>query len=250
MQRRHADEDRTHDVSPTTRARALSAVRLVPRRRRVLPLSMVPRRGSRDPLSISPSGILALMSSSSFAIRLETDGDASVLSELSAQAFGPGRFARSAYRVREGVSPVRALSLCAVLHERLVGGIRFTAIRIGEGEGGLLLGPLVVDPAVAGKGFGRALIEEGLTRAKAEGFRLVLSSVTCPITAASASNPCRQGRSRCRVRSIPRVSSPSSWFRARCKAPRARSRAMRVNDLRGTRWPPTGRAIGQGRASR
>ena len=114
------------------------------------------------------------MSSSSFAIRLETDGDACVLSELSAQAFGPGRFARSAYRVREGVSPVRALSLCAVLDERLVGGIRFTAIRIGEGEGGLLLGPLVVDPAEAGKGFGRALIEEGLTRAKAEGFRLVL----------------------------------------------------------------------------
>ena len=55
-----------------------------------------------------------------------------------------------------------------------MGGIRFTAIRIGEGEGGLLLGPLVVDPAVAGKGFGRALVEAGLTRAKAEGFRLVL----------------------------------------------------------------------------
>ena len=114
------------------------------------------------------------MSSSSFAIRPETDGDACILSELSAQAFGPGRFARSAYRVREGVSPVWGLSLCAVVDERLVGGIRFTAIRIGEGEGGLLLGPLVVDPEVAGKGFGRALVEAGLTRAKTEGFRLVL----------------------------------------------------------------------------
>ena len=114
------------------------------------------------------------MSSSSFAIRPETDGDACILSELSAQAFGPGRFARSAYRVREGVSPVWGLSLCAVVDERLVGGIRFTAIRIGGGEGGLLLGPLVVDPAVTGKGFGRALVEAGLTRAKAEGFRLVL----------------------------------------------------------------------------
>jgi predicted N-acetyltransferase YhbS len=114
------------------------------------------------------------MSSSSFAIRPETDGDACILSELSAQAFGPGRFARSAYRVREGVPPVRALSLCAVVDERLVGGIRFTAIRIGGGEGGLLLGPLVVDPAAAGKGFGRALVEAGLARARAEGFRLVL----------------------------------------------------------------------------
>ena len=114
------------------------------------------------------------MSSSSFAIRPETDGDACILSELSAQAFGPGRFARSAYRVREGVPPVQGLSLCAVVDEQLVGGIRFTAIRIGGGEGGLLLGPLVVDPAVTGKGFGRALVEAGLTRAKAEGFRLVL----------------------------------------------------------------------------
>ena len=114
------------------------------------------------------------MSSSSFAIRLETDGDAFVLSELSAQAFGPGRFARSAYRVREGVPPVQALSLCAVLDARLVGGIRFTSIRIGDGEGALLLGPLVVDPAEKGKGYGKALVEEGLARAKAEGFRLVL----------------------------------------------------------------------------
>ena len=76
--------------------------------------------------------------------------------------------------MREGVPPVQGLSLCAVVDEQLVGGIRFTAIRIGRGEGGLLLGPLVVDPAAAGKGFGRALVEAGLTRAKAEGFRLVL----------------------------------------------------------------------------
>ncbi|HEX2448750.1 MAG TPA: N-acetyltransferase [Methyloceanibacter sp.] len=114
------------------------------------------------------------MTSSSFAIRLETDGDASILSELSAQAFGPGRFARSAYRVREGVPPIQALSLCAVLDERLVGGIRFTAIRIGHREGALLLGPLVVDPAEKGKGYGKALVEEGLARAKEEGFGLAL----------------------------------------------------------------------------
>jgi predicted N-acetyltransferase YhbS len=114
------------------------------------------------------------MSSAKFEIRLETDGDAPILSELSAQAFGPGRFARSAYRVREGVPPVGALCLCAQLDGRLVGGIRFTAIRIGEQEGAALLGPLVVDPAEKGKGYGRALVEEGLARAKAEGFTLVI----------------------------------------------------------------------------
>lgn len=114
------------------------------------------------------------MSSSSLSIRLETDGDGQALSQLSADAFGPGRFTRSAYRVREGVPPVAALCLAAWLDDRLVGGIRFTAVRIGEEDKGILLGPLVVDPAVKGNGFGRALMAEGLARARGEGFSLVL----------------------------------------------------------------------------
>lgn len=114
------------------------------------------------------------MSSSSLQIRLETDGDGQVLSQLAAAAFGPGRFARTAYRVRQGTAPVAALCLAAWLDDRLVGGIRFTAIRIGEEDSAALLGPLVVDPAENGKGLGRALMEEGLSRARAEGFGLVL----------------------------------------------------------------------------
>jgi predicted N-acetyltransferase YhbS len=111
---------------------------------------------------------------SNLHIRPETDSDAPALSQLSADAFGPGRFARSAYRVREGIPPVKALSLVACRNERLVGGIRFTAIRIGETNGAALLGPVVVDPAEKGQGFGRALVEEGLKRARDEGFALVL----------------------------------------------------------------------------
>jgi predicted N-acetyltransferase YhbS len=114
------------------------------------------------------------MSSGKFEIRHETDGDSPILSQLAAEAFGPGRFARSAYRVREGIPPVAGLSLCGMLDRRLVGGIRFTAIRIGDQEGGVLLGPLIVDPAATGRGFGKALIEEGLARARADGFTFVL----------------------------------------------------------------------------
>jgi predicted N-acetyltransferase YhbS len=114
------------------------------------------------------------MSSASFEIRLETDGDAQILSELSAQAFGPGRFTRSAYRVREGIPPVEGLCLCGQLNGKVVGGIRFTAIRIGEMQGAALLGPLVVDPAEIGKGYGKALVGEGLARARAAGFSLAL----------------------------------------------------------------------------
>jgi predicted N-acetyltransferase YhbS len=114
------------------------------------------------------------MSSPYFEIRLETDGDEPALSQLSAEAFGPGRFTRSAYRVREGVPPVKSLCLCGLLDRKLVGGIRFTAIRIGGSERAALLGPLVIDPVEKGKGYGKALVQEGLARARDEGFSLVL----------------------------------------------------------------------------
>lgn len=109
-----------------------------------------------------------------FEIRPQTAADEAILSRLSAEAFGPGRFARTAYRVREGVPPVSALSLAGWLDGRLVGGIHFTAIKIGATPGGLLLGPLAVDPAVKGSGYGKALVGEGLNRAKGHGFALVL----------------------------------------------------------------------------
>ena len=86
--------------------------------------------------------------------------------------------------MREGVSPVSALSLTAWTQDRpadtrstearLVGGVRFTAISVGEREGGLLLGPLVVHPDLKGKGCGRALVTEGLKRARDAGFGFVL----------------------------------------------------------------------------
>jgi len=114
------------------------------------------------------------MPSASFQIRNESESDAPVLVKLSAEAFGPGRFARSAYRVRQGVPPVAPLSLTGWRDDRLVGGIRFTAVSIGAERQALLLGPLVIDPAHEGNGYGKALVGEGLDRARAQGFRLVV----------------------------------------------------------------------------
>ena len=111
---------------------------------------------------------------SDFKIKLETPSDENALSELAAEAFGPGRFARSAYRVREGTPPVASLSLAGWRNGKLVGGIRFTAIGIGARENALLLGPLVVAPSEKGSGYGRALVEAGIARAREEGFGLVL----------------------------------------------------------------------------
>lgn len=114
------------------------------------------------------------MHAAKLSIRLEEARDAEAIAEISSEAFGPGRFARTAYRVREGIPPVAALSLVAFLGDTLVGSIRFTPVKVGNITGGLLLGPLVVHPAHTGNGHGTALIEEGLNRARQEGFALVL----------------------------------------------------------------------------
>jgi predicted N-acetyltransferase YhbS len=114
------------------------------------------------------------MTNSEFMVRPERKEDVQALSDLAARAFGPGRFARTAHRVRESTAVVEGLSHTAWVGEDLAGSIRFAAIQIGERSGALLLGPLMVAPKWAGKGCGRALIENGLELAKAQGYALVL----------------------------------------------------------------------------
>jgi predicted N-acetyltransferase YhbS len=100
--------------------------------------------------------------------------DLPLIAELHARVFGPGRFTRTAYRVREGAPPISRFCRAALLDGHIIAAVRFTDIAIGETEGALLLGPLAVDPEYAGKGFGRQLIGEALEAAKADGVRLVV----------------------------------------------------------------------------
>ena len=106
-------------------------------------------------------------------IALERDADAGAIEGLEQRAFGPGRFARTAYRLREGNPHDRALSFVARVSTLVVGSIRLTPIRVGEAQA-LLLGPLTVDPAFRSKGIGRMLIEAALDAAKAGGHQVVL----------------------------------------------------------------------------
>jgi predicted N-acetyltransferase YhbS len=136
------------------------------------------------------------MSSANLQIAQEAPGDAAILSRLSAEAFGPGRFARTAYRVREGVPPVAGLALAASFGGRIVGGVRFTAVTIGGEDKALLLGPLVVDPVHKGNGFGVALMREGLARARAAGYRLVVLVGDMPYYGRFGFNPVPPGQIR------------------------------------------------------
>ncbi len=87
--------------------------------------------------------------------------------------FGPGRFARTAYRVRETTPPDLSLSFVARVGPLLVGANAMTPIVIGETPA-LLLGPLIVEPVFRSRGIGEALVNASLEAAKAAGARLVV----------------------------------------------------------------------------
>jgi predicted N-acetyltransferase YhbS len=102
-----------------------------------------------------------------------TQADLPQIEKLDERAFGPGRFTRTAYRLREGVGPVPALSFVARVGKFLVGANIMTPITCG-GAPALLLGPLTVEPAFRSRGIGERLIRQSLDAARAHGHRLVV----------------------------------------------------------------------------
>jgi predicted N-acetyltransferase YhbS len=113
------------------------------------------------------------MTEPAFTILLETADDALAIERLYERTFGPGRFAKSAYRLRERIRHRPELSFTARIGTLLVGSVRLTPIRIGATPA-LLLGPLTVEPPFRERGIGYALIERALAEAKAKGHRLVV----------------------------------------------------------------------------
>jgi predicted N-acetyltransferase YhbS len=113
------------------------------------------------------------MSDLSITILPETPDDSLAIERLNERAFGPGRFAKTAYRIRERLGHRLDLSFTARIGTLLVGSVRLTAIRVGDVPA-LLLGPLTVEPPFRERGIGQALIARALAEAKARGHRLVL----------------------------------------------------------------------------
>lgn len=107
------------------------------------------------------------------AILPEVPQDALAIERLHERTFGPGRYARTAYRIREGAPHRLDLSFTARIGTLLVGSIRLTPILIGQTRA-LLLGPLTVEPPFRDRGIGRALIERALGAAHDKGHRLVV----------------------------------------------------------------------------
>lgn len=108
-----------------------------------------------------------------WTIEPETPADAAAIDALIELCFGAGRYAKAAYRLREGVDPVPALSFVAHEEGQLQGSLRFWPILIG-GSAALMLGPLAVKPALRGRGIGIDLMKRGIEAAKAMGFTFII----------------------------------------------------------------------------
>ena len=108
------------------------------------------------------------MTELSITILAEKPSDDAAIERLVARTFGPGRFARTAYRLRENNPPRLDLSFTAHIGTMLVGSVRLTPISIGLTPA-LLLGPLTVEPPFRSHGIGRRLVERSLIAARAAG---------------------------------------------------------------------------------
>lgn len=106
-------------------------------------------------------------------IRRECAEDEPSIAALNEAGFGPGRYAKTAYRLREGVRPVAELGFVAVENGTLRGSVRFWPVKV-DGEDVLLLGPLAVDSAQRGRGIGISLMQAGIAAARAGGWRAIL----------------------------------------------------------------------------
>ena len=113
------------------------------------------------------------MNDVALSILPESEADAAAIERLHERTFGPGRYAKTAYRLRETIAHRPEVSFTAHIGTLLVGSVRLSPVRIGDTKA-LLLGPLTVEPVFRERGVGQALIQRALDEARARGHRLVI----------------------------------------------------------------------------
>jgi predicted N-acetyltransferase YhbS len=100
--------------------------------------------------------------------RFATSLDDQWIDDLQAIAFGPGRFARTAFRVRERFPIDKSLTLVAEVDGTACGSVWMTPISVG-GLDGYLLGPLATHPNFRRLGAGKMLCRDVVELALARG---------------------------------------------------------------------------------
>lgn len=109
--------------------------------------------------------------SASFRIVPETDADREEVDALVMDAFGPGRFVKTAERIRE--TACMAAAFVAREDGRLIGSVRLWAITV-DGLDALFLGPITVAKDARSGGLGADLVGVCIGEAQHRGVAGVL----------------------------------------------------------------------------
>lgn len=113
------------------------------------------------------------MSFSEFTFLPETSAHDAEIEEINAEAFGPGRFTRAAYKIREGGPHDPSLSFVVLHQDRVIASVRMTPIAAGKGHA-MLLGPLAVRSDFKNRGLGKALVKMALEAARKAGHGITI----------------------------------------------------------------------------
>ena len=105
--------------------------------------------------------------------RSERPEDAPLVTALIDRAFGPGRHAKAADRLREGNRLIADLSFTAWDGDTLVGSVRLWPVTVG-GEAVVFLGPIAVEADLRKHRIGQTLVEMACDAAAKAGWRAVL----------------------------------------------------------------------------
>lgn len=113
------------------------------------------------------------MTSSNWLVRQETPSDYFLIEQMQDEAFGPARFERTAFKIRDGVKQEASLCLVGELDGKIAGSVKLTPITIGDSPS-MLLGPLTVHSAFKGMGLGGILLKTVAAKAKEQGVHSIL----------------------------------------------------------------------------
>lgn len=105
------------------------------------------------------------------AVQAETPFDAPAIERVVEAAFGPGRLAKTAERLREGREP--EAGFIARMDGQVIGSVRLWNIHVGQTPA-LFLGPIAVDRTERNAGVGADLVAACLECARSRGSSGVL----------------------------------------------------------------------------
>lgn len=109
-----------------------------------------------------------------YSISPDAPEHAAAVEALYDDVFGPGRFAKTAERLREGNTKIADASLVAIDSEGLTGVVRVWPVTVGETGRAAFLGPIAVAERRRGNGVAFKLMERAIGVCREQGYAAVI----------------------------------------------------------------------------